>query len=108
MKTLSSNEQQFQYEIAAKRVKRIKGFYIHLLVFTLINTFFIINNILDLKDGESIFQFNIFATTLFWGIGLAAHCLSVFGPNIFFGQDWEEKKIKQFIEKEQQLTQKWN
>ncbi|RZJ51219.1 MAG: 2TM domain-containing protein, partial [Chryseobacterium sp.] len=35
----------------------------------------------------------------FWGIGLAAHALSVFLPTFVLGRDWEEKKIKELMDK---------
>jgi hypothetical protein len=44
-------------------------------------------------------------TALFWGIGLAAHGLSVFGNTIFFGQNWEEKKIQELMDKDK--SEKW-
>ena len=40
-----------------------------------------------------------------WGIGLLAHGLSVFVPNWIMGQNWEDRKIKEFIEKEK--ANKW-
>jgi len=36
---------------------------------------------------------------------LVAHGLSTFGGEIFFGSDWEEKKIKELMEKEK--SSKW-
>jgi hypothetical protein len=44
-------------------------------------------------------------TAFFWGIGLLAHGLSVFVPNWIMGQNWEDRKIKEFIEKEK--ANKW-
>jgi len=41
-----------------------------------------------------------YSTAFFWGIGLVAHGLSVFGHDIFFGSNWEEKKIKELMDKE--------
>ncbi|WP_298121506.1 2TM domain-containing protein [Flavobacterium sp.] len=101
-------EEQIQYEKALKRVKKIKGFYTHLLVYVVINLIFVVVNIQDLEKGESYFQFKNFFTAFFWGIGLAAHALSVFGPNLLLGNDWEEKKIKELMEKEKSEKQKWN
>jgi len=89
-----------RYELAYKRVKRIKGFYIHLLVYMLINAFIIISSYnKSLLGTEIFFRWETFATALFWGIGLLAHGLSVFGRNLFFDADWEERKIKEFMEK---------
>jgi 2TM domain len=46
-----------------------------------------------------------FSTAFFWGIGLAAHGLSVFMPTMILGKDWEDKKIKELMEKEK--NNKW-
>jgi hypothetical protein len=87
-----------RYELAYKRVKRIKGFYIHALVYILVNAFIIISSF---KSGNEIFfRWETFSTALFWGIGLLAHGLSVFGSTVFFGQNWEEKKIKELMDKD--------
>ena len=91
---------QIAYDNAQKRVRKIKGFYTHLIVYIVINIMIIVLNTQNLKPGQSYFQWNNFATALFWGIGLVAHGLSVFGPNIILGDNWEEKKIKELMEKE--------
>jgi hypothetical protein len=93
-------EEQVKYENAFKRVKKIKGFYSHLLVYIVINIMILIVNVQSLDKGESYISLKNFSTALFWGIGLAAHGLSVFGPNIVLGQNWEEQKIKELMEKE--------
>ena len=95
-----------RYNLAFKRVKRIKGFYIHTLVYLFVNAFIIISNFLRSEKGiEVFFEWETFITAFFWGIGLLAHGLSVFGRNIFFGQNWEERKIQEFMEKEK--SEKW-
>jgi hypothetical protein len=95
-----------RYDLAYKRVKRIKGFYVHLLVYIGVNAFILVSNFNEsTADKEVFWQWETFATTLFWGIGLAAHGLSVFGRNIFFGPKWEEKKIRELLEKEK--SEKW-
>jgi galactitol-specific phosphotransferase system IIC component len=95
-----------KYDLAYKRVKKIKGFYIHAMVYVLVNIFIIVTNYHENINMDSNFwRWEIFNTTIFWGIGLAFHGLSVFGKNIFFGHDWEERKINQFMEKEK--NSKW-
>ena len=39
------------------------------------------------------------AILFFWGIGLVAHGLSVFVPQFVLGKDWEERKIRELMEK---------
>jgi hypothetical protein len=95
-----------RYELAYKRVKKIKGFYIHLMVYILVNTYLIVSSYAHTQHSENdFFNWETFSTALFWGIGLVAHGLSVFGKNLFFGADWEEKKIKEFMDKDK--SQKW-
>ncbi|MEC5167324.1 putative integral membrane protein [Flavobacterium sp. PL11] len=95
-----TTEEQSKYENAFKRVKKIKGFYSHLLVYIVINIMILIVNVQRLDKGENYISFKNFSTALFWGIGLAAHGLSVFGPNLVLGENWEQRKIKELMEKE--------
>lgn len=95
-----------RYELAYKRVKRIKGFYIHLLIYVLVNGFIIVSSFnRSVLGTEVFFRWETFSTALFWGIGLVAHGMSVFGRDLFFGADWEERKIKEFMDKDK--SQKW-
>jgi hypothetical protein len=95
-----------RYELAYKRVKRIKGFYIHALVFVLVNAFIIISSYNRSLFGTEVFlRWETFSTALFWGLGLLAHGLSVFGRDLFFGQNWEENKIQEIMNKDK--SEKW-
>jgi len=44
---------------------------------------------------------------LWWGIGVIFHGLKVFNYMPFFCKDWEEKKIKEFMNKEEQTKKTW-
>ena len=96
----SNYREKDSYERAAKRVKSIRGFYSHALVYVVINLMIVVINIQNLDPGESYFQWQNFTTLFFWGIGLLAHGLSVFTPNFILGKDWEERKIKELMEKD--------
>ena len=100
-----NTQDEIKYQEALKRVKKIKGFYTHAIVYVIINIMIVIINIQNLNEGETYFQFKNFMTAFFWGIGLVAHGLSVFVPNWIMGQNWEERKIKEFMEKEK--ANKW-
>ncbi|WP_338731055.1 2TM domain-containing protein [Mangrovimonas cancribranchiae] len=93
------NEQQ-RIDNARRRVKKLKGFYSHLVVYIVINALLLIINVIYVNPGESFFQWSNFSTMFFWGIGLLAHGLTVFMPKFIMGKDWEERKIKQFMEQE--------
>jgi len=97
--------EKIRYEAAKKKVKSIKGFYVHLLVFIAINTYILFKRYNGLGPEDNFFVFHHFSTLFFWGIGLGAHALSVFGPDLFFGKNWEERKIREFMNQEKQ--KKW-
>jgi hypothetical protein len=91
-----------QYLKAKKRVKDIRGFYSHLSVYVIINIF-ISGVIIFGMTRESysfdgaITHFAVYSTWLFWGIGVFFHWLGVFGFKNLFGKSWEEKKIKEIM-----------
>ena len=99
------NSDEIKYQQALKRVKKIKGFYTHLMVYVVINTGLLIANYRNSDANENFWHWQTFNTVIFWGIGLVAHGMSVFMPEILMGKDWEEKKIKELMEKEKQ--NKW-
>lgn len=86
-----TEDQDKSYERAQKRVKEIKSFYGNLISYCIIIPFLIIINLTTSPDNIW-FYFPM----LGWGIGLAAHGMSVFA----IGKRWEEKKIREILEKQ--------
>ena len=82
-----------EYLRAKKKVKDIKGFYAHLVVY-LLNTPIIIAVNLIFSPSFHWFWFSV----LGWGVAIGIHGLLVFSDR-FFGKEWEEKKIKELIDK---------
>ncbi len=93
-----------RYRNAHKKVQNIKGFYVHLLVYLFINIAILIANTRQEGLIEGLTEIWNYSTAFFWGIGLLAHWASVFGPNVLMGKDWEERKIKEIMEKEKRKT----
>jgi hypothetical protein len=88
--------QEQRYYKAQKRVKEIKGFYSHLTVYCLVIPIIIFMN---LKFEPSFHWF--WFSAVGWGLGLFFHWLRVFGFKFLgFGNDWEEKKIKELMEEQ--------
>lgn len=88
-------DDQARYDKAKKQVEEIKGFYSHFFVYVLVNLALFIINLLT-SPGSLWF----FWPLCFWGIGLAAHAISVFGAGRFWGPDWEERKIREIMERD--------
>lgn len=93
-----------KYKKAKKRVDDIKGFYIHLTIYCVVN-FVLLLIAADVFNGLDAIHFPHwahFTTPFFWGIGLFFHGLHVFGRNISFFRNWEERKIKEYMDKDKQ------
>lgn len=91
------------YLKAKKKVETIKGFYRHLAVYVIVNCF--ITVFIIIRKGESfidaIWDLQTFFTWVPWGIGVLIHGLVVFEVFKFLlGKKWEERKIKELMEKE--------
>ena len=88
--------QELEYLKAKKRVKDMKGFYMHLTVYCLVIPIIIFVNL----KFEPHFHWFWFST-IGWGSGLFIHWLTVFGLNLMgIGKNWEERKIKEIMEEQ--------
>lgn len=104
METKYTEEQR--YLRAKKKVKSIKGFYIHLMVYLLVNGFVIISKAISDGGWEVFWEWQSYNTPIFWGIGLAFHAFGVFGMDVLLGRDWEDRKIKEMMDKDKHDTWK--
>ncbi|MEN2413728.1 2TM domain-containing protein [Flavobacterium mesophilum] len=100
------------FMMAYRKVKRIKGFYSHLRVYIIVNAIIIITNLnRDIFGKDIIYNgltdWHTYSTAFWWGIALLIHAFTVFGPDVFFGHDWEQKKIQKYMDREAQNTNKW-
>jgi hypothetical protein len=81
-----------RYQRARARTEQLRTFYMHVASFVLVNIFLFI---VDLITSPHTWWF--YWVVLTWGIGLAAHAVNVFGRTRVFSTEWEEKKIRQYM-----------
>ncbi|MEI7769574.1 MAG: 2TM domain-containing protein [Chloroflexales bacterium] len=86
-------DEQQRYERARKQVRQLRAFYIHLVVYVLVNALLIILSLAN-GGGWSIWPL------LGWGIGLGAHAATVFVGGSLLGAGWEEREIQRQLERE--------
>ncbi len=84
-----------RYHRAKKRVDDEKGFYGHALIYLLVNVGLFILDVMT--PGGPWFYW----TLIGWGIGLGVHGAGVFLFPNFPGKAWEERKIREYMEKDQ-------
>jgi len=100
-------EEQARLDKAKKKIKAIKGFYSHLAAYIIVNIALIIMKYASLDPGEHFWHWNTFSTAFFWGIGLLCHAFGVFGTDVFLGAGWEERKIREYMDKKPDANKKW-
>jgi len=84
-----------RYLQAQKKVKEIKDFYQHLMIFILVSIILIVINLMT-SPGYLWFVWCLIG----WLIGLIVHGLTTFNLPPFFDKNWEERKIREILEKE--------
>ena len=83
-----------RYLKAKERVESIKGFYGNLIAYFLVVPF-----LWWLNFRTTDFLWAIFPT-VGWGFGVVSHAMEAYGYNPLWGRRWEEKKIKELMDKE--------
>ncbi len=96
--TISSNinfheSDDFKYQMAQERVKKIKEFYGNLTAYIIIIPFLAFINYRTTGFGIPWIIFPVIG----WGIGVAFHASEAFGYHPILGKNWEEKKIRQYM-----------
>lgn len=96
----SHDESENIYIKARKKVEDIKGFYGNLFSYIVVMGGLALLNICTTPNNLWVIY-----PALGWGIGVVIHFISVFNVLPFLGRDWEEKKIRELLEKEK--SDKW-
>ena len=85
-----------KFRKAQARVRQLKGFYSNLISYIVINLVLVVINLVTSPDALWFYWVSIF-----WGIAIlieAVHVFTIKGK--FLGKQWEEKKVKELMEKE--------
>jgi hypothetical protein len=78
-----------QYEAARQRVEARIGFAVHLAVYLVINIIFLI-----------VVGWDFLWATVFWGLGLACHGVTIFFKGDPRLRDWKERAIAKELSRE--------
>lgn len=94
---LSDDEQYARrYRYARERVRATRSFLTHFVVYLVVNAFLFTLNMVT--DSHSLW---FYWPLLGWGVAVAIQALFTFGPISTLGPEWEERKIKEYLEKDQ-------
>ena len=100
-KTLDNEKMHYQKE--KKKVREIRDFYINLSLFSFFIPVLIFINLFFVPEFHW-FWFSIIG----WGTGLTFHGLTAFEYHPFMKNNWEERKIQQFMKEDLERENKQN
>jgi hypothetical protein len=87
-----------------RRVHQLAEFYRHAMIFAVVNlSLWAINAVQIYLSTQSIKWYSWWAIwpMLGWGIGLLTHGITVVPVWTVFSQEWEDRKVKQLMERDQ-------
>jgi hypothetical protein len=96
MEIIMENNESIIYKKAKKKAKEIRAFYINLMCYCTVIPIIIFINLYYMPEF-----YWFYFSMLGWGIGLFFHAMGAFEWNPFLGKNWEDRKLKQFMEEEQ-------
>lgn len=94
MQTQENYLEDKRYLKAKEKVEKMKGFYANVISYIIVIPF-----LAFLNYRTTSFPWIIFPA-LGWGFGLIMHGMETYGYNPLLGKDWEERKIREFMDKE--------
>ncbi|OUR93372.1 hypothetical protein A9Q87_05360 [Flavobacteriales bacterium 34_180_T64] len=105
-----NKEEEKRFVDAKNKVKRIKNFYLHLALYSIVVALLLYNlYIIQGPYTDVITGLNISIMVL-WTVIISIHAWSVFRGRLLFKKSWEDKKIEKILkekEKENVETTFW-
>lgn len=98
--------EEIRFEIAKKRVKKLKNYYIHLFVFGIGIVVFLAKYYLGFTLNIFPIKYINFNFMLVWALILGAESVSLFFTENIFGSKWEQRKIEKIIDSENESNKK--
>ena len=93
-----------KYLKAHKKVKLLRGFYLHLFAFILISIGMILGFLfVDIFNNTEFLRWLIATVIITWAIGLLIHGWSILGTRLIFNKDWEDRKMKKYLKDEEEV-----
>lgn len=93
---MKDHNKQNKYLKAKERVEELKKFYTGLIWYVIIITGLALLNYYTNGWSYAWFLWAAFG----WGIGIAFHAIKAFRISPVFNKDWEERKIREYMDQE--------
>jgi uncharacterized membrane protein len=93
------------YDMAKYKVEQIKRFYIHFMLFLIATIIYVAKTYFGAPLNFSPFNLLSQTVMLIWAFIIVVKAVKTYSSQLFFGKQWEEKKMQKFMQDES--TSKW-
>jgi hypothetical protein len=101
---MEANRNEYQerelVEIARRKVKKLKGFYTHAFIYLIGVIVFVLKEYFGVPFNFFPLKFINFFVLAIWSTGFFISTIDILITYQFFGENWEERKVKSIMEKE--------
>ncbi|UQD57755.1 2TM domain-containing protein [Flavobacterium sp. K5-23] len=98
--TQESYEENEILEMARKKVKKLKGFYTHMLIYLIGVVLFVLKEYFGAPLNFFPVKYLSFMVMAIWSVAFFISAIDILITFQFFGKNWEERKIQRIMEKE--------
>ncbi len=100
MEEIRNNYQEQELRaMAEKKVQKLKRFYIHLVIYSIVVGIYVLNNVFNVPiHFMPVGILNWFVITI-WSIIIAIDAVQILATTVIVGKKWEERQIKKMMEK---------
>ena len=100
------DREKFDFQIARKKVSKLKSFYVHAFIYIIGLVVFILKDYYGFPLNFFPFKYLNYITMIIWSCVFVVSAIDIFAYNKIFGEEWEERKVKNILDKRQK-QQKW-
>ena len=100
MEEIRNNYQEQELRsMAEKKVQKLKRFYIHVVIYSIVVGIYVLNNVFNVPiHFMPVGILNWFVITI-WSIIIAIDAVQILATTVIVGKKWEERQIKKMMEK---------
>ena len=100
------DRQKFDFQIASKKVIKLKSFYVHTFIYITGLIIFILKDYYGFPLNFFPFQYLNYIVMLIWSCVFIISAVDIFAYYKIFGEEWEQNKVKNILDKRKE-KQKW-
>jgi len=105
MNSMDNNFNKQHLQLAYKKIEQLKSFYMHVAAYCVVNISLLMFWCFESFMPETFWRTTFLVATIISGFIVIVHAIFLFSTKYLLPGDWEEKKFKTLMEKENRKKQ---